>query len=360
MKIIPVQSPGQIPTNGTPESVRTAKAVAAFNKGASSFDKSAAASQQSTAQEHPVLNANAVSVEELGAIQSQVAESSDKNTEELEASEVNEESNTTPEPEKPKADPALSRQFAQLARQERALRAKVQQQAQEFKAQQDAFKAEKSAFDAKAKQYETGYVSIERFKADPLAVMAETGMSYDQLTQQLLNQQPRDPRVDATISRLEAKIKSLEEANDTNQKSYQQQQQDAYNAAVKQIQLDARNLVKSDPVAYEAISKTGSIKDVVELITETYNKDGVLLTVEEAAEQVENYLVEEGLNTVTKIDKIKNRMQMNASSNAKKAQSPTTQKQSQPMKTLTNASSSQRQLSAKERAILAFKGELKS
>jgi len=363
MKITPVGSPHQIPVSGTPESVRTAKAVAAFNKGQSSYDKPAAAKPQ--AQEHPVQDANNVSVEELGAIQAT------SNTEEIVDSTSNieaatEEGTTTTEetveevtPEAPKVDPTLSRQFAQLARQEKALRAKAQQQAQEFKAREEALKAREAALTTPVKQDLTNYISKDKFKSDPLGVLAEAGLSYDEITQQLLTQQPRDPRTEAHIARLEAKLAALEEANTTSQKTYAEQQQAQYQAAVKQIQMDAKKLVSTDP-NFETIKATGSVKDVVELITQTYDKDGVLLSVEEAAQQVEDYLVEEAMK-ITQIDKIKKRM---AASNASKPKSevktPATPGQTQPMKTLTNATSSQRQLSAKERAILAFKGQLKT
>lgn len=348
MKIVPVQGAGQVQDKSTPESVRTAKAVAAFSKGQSSYDK------PSMAQEHPVLNPNTVSVEELGAIKVQPIEETDKNVT-MESTEE-----TVETPIAPKVDPK-QQEFDKLARQERVFRAKIQQQEQALKSREAAIAAREAELTAKNTEYTSDrYVSLEDFKTDPLAVMAKTGLSYDQLTEQLLNQPQRDPRMEATIKKLEAKIQSLESANETSQKTYQEREEANYQAAVKQISQDAKALVKADPIAYEAIFKTGSVRDVVELITETYNKDGIVLSVEEAAQQVEEYLVEEGFNTVSKIDKIKKRMQANAQSAASEKTPNPTNKQSQPMKTLTNASSSQRQLSAKERAILAFKGELKS
>jgi hypothetical protein len=359
MKITPVTSPLAIAPTGTPEADRTAKAVAAFNAGKSSYDKA----PNANSLDLPVQNANKISPEELFAIKpAQSPEVIVKNAEEeaLEASEPqSEEVKEQKVEEKPKEDPALSRQFAQLARQERALRQKAQQQQAEFQKQQDAFKAQQAAFEAKMKDYETGYISKSQFKADPLSVLANEGVSYDELTQQILNQQPTDPRIKATIDRLESKIKQLEEGAENAQKSYTEQQQQAYQSAVKQIEIDAKNLVRHDP-NFETIKATGSVKDVVELITETYNKDGILLSVEEAAQEVENYLVDEAMK-VTRIGKIKKRLEeSNASANKAPQKSQAKQQQPQTMKTLTNAASSTRQLSAKERAILAFKGELKS
>lgn len=298
----------------------------------------------------PVQDQNAIAPEEMGAIQAQP-----------EVEQVEEETQVE-EPAKPVEDPALSRQFAQLARQERAIRMKAQQQEQAYKAREQALAAREAELQAQADQYKTGYISRDQLKADPFSVLNENGLTYEQLTEQLLNQTPRDPRMDATISKLEAKIRDLEAKTEDTGKQYRQQQADAYTAAVKQIESDTRTLVQNNP-EFETIKATNSVKDVVELITQTYDKDGILLTVEEAAQEVENYLMEEAMK-LTQIGKIKSRMAQNLASSGQTATSkPAGTQVKQPqqqMKTLTNAASSSRQLSARERALLAFKGELKS
>lgn len=346
MKVTPVNSPHAMITPQTSNnSSSRAKAIEMLTK-------APAAPTQGQAQEHPVANANNVSVEELSAIQStqptQTPEITDKNT----PSEAEETA-----PETPKQDPALTRQFAQLARQERALRAKAQQQDQAIKAREADLIRRESELQAKAPDL-TKYIPRERLKEDALSVLDEAGISYDELTQQIIGRQPTDPRVTATIGRLEAKIQELEEANKSSQKTYQDQQQASYQAAVKQIKMDAVALVKADP-NFETIKATNSVNDVVELITKTYDKDGILLTVEEAAQEVENYLVEEALK-LTQVQKIKARLAQNAQTGKTEQKTQPKAQQTQPMKTLTNATSSSRKLSARERAMLAFKGELKS
>lgn len=362
MKITPVNSPIAIAPQGTPEHVRTAKAVAAFNKGQSSYDKPVeAVPQQSRQPEAHSINPNSVSVEELSAIQ---APQIDKgvNNEQVAIEETQELSQ--PEEVKTKAvDPALSRQFAQLARQEKALRAKVQQQDQALKAREQALAVREAKFsEPQQPQFDASkYVSLEDFKANPLKVMAQTGLSYDELTQQLLNVSTTDPRTEALIGRLEAKIKALEDGAEDTKKSYAETQQQTYNAAVKQIEYDARDLVQMDP-NFETIKATNSVKDVVELITRTHAKTGKILSVEEACNKVEEYLVDEALK-LTRIGKIKSRLEQSSAVKVQTQKQPPKplDRQIQPgMKTLTNAASSTRQLSAKERAVLAFKGELKS
>jgi len=358
MKIIPVTGPGAVQDLSTPETVRTDRAKQAFNRGAPLRE------QPKTTAQSPVLDQNAISVEELGAIRAAPKAEIVENTEieqpqdqEVTAS-APEETKPAIEEQKPKDTPE-SRRWAQMVRQERALRAKAQQQEQSFKAREEALKAREAAIASKDQEYQQGYISKDQLKQDTLRILADSGISYDELTQQILNQSPRNPQVDSHIARLEAKIAQLEKANETNQESAKQQQQAQYDAAVKQIRQDAINLVKNDP-NFETIKATGSVRDVVELITETYNKDGIVLSVEEAAEQVENYLVEEAMK-LTRVGKIKQRLsQSNASAAKPQTQTPSSNapKQTQ-MKTLTNAAGSTRQLTVRERAIAAMEGRLK-
>jgi hypothetical protein len=346
MKVTPVAAPTDVTIASSSDS--RARAVAAFNK--------AAVAPPPAAQEHPVQNPSAVAPEEMSAVQApQVAEVTDN----VPATEVEE---SKPAAEESEADILSSKQWAQLARQERALRAKAQQQQAEFKAKEAAIAAREAALTAKDQEYKQGYISRDRLKQDTLAALAEADVSYDELTQQIVSQQPKDPRLEAHISRLEAKISQLEAANETSKTSQAEQAQQAYQSAIKQITRDATRLVESDPQTYEAISKTNSVSDVVEYIEKKYAETGEIVSVAEAAQKIEDYLVNEGVNTFSRIDKIKKRILQASETPVKpdvKTQATETQTQPQ-MKTLTNAASSTRQLSARERALLAFKGELKS
>jgi hypothetical protein len=264
---------------------------------------------------------------------------------------------TTPAVEETKEDPALSRQFAQIARQEKALRAQMQA----LKAKEAEIKAKEASLQQQPQIDTSKYISRDMLKQDALSALAEAGVSYEELTQQILNQTPTDPRMQAHIQKLEAKLAALESANEQSKQSQVEQQTQQYQAAVKQIEADVKKLVFTDP-AFEAIKASGATKDVVELITETYNQDGILLSVEEAAQQVEDYLVEQ-YTKFTSLNKIKQRLEKSQATTTQQAPSAKTpdvsQKQPQQMKTLTNTTSASRPLSARERAMLAFKGELK-
>jgi hypothetical protein len=270
-------------------------------------------------------------------------------------------STTTPEKD------SLSSQYAQLARKEKALRAKMQ----EIKAKEDAFKTREQAIEQQYSQklQESQKAWRDKLSQDPLSVMQETGLTYEQLTEKFLNApNQQDSALKSTIEELRNEIKSLRDSQEKTTKGLEESQTQAYNQAINQMKTEAKKLVFSDD-NYEMVKETNSINDVVELIEETFKKDGTLLTVEEAAQAVEDYLVEEALK-LTKIKKLQARLKTPASSGGT-AQTLKTVQQSngqteqgkqpttQTMKTLTNSVGSTRQLSARERAMLAFKGELK-
>lgn len=343
MKVIPVASPNHVATTNSSEASSKARAVAAFNA--------------AQAQETPPVDPNAISVEELSAVQPAKA-SGDVNLEVDNSTETVNSEIDKPTQVETKEDPALSRQFAQLARREKQLRLQAQKQQNDFKAKEAALVAREAAlsqtqFDPK------DYISRARLEQDALGVLESEGIAtYEGITQRAVSRQPVDPQLQAHIGKLEAKIAQLEKATEDNQKSYTQQQQQAYDAALKQIRSDVRDLVQNDP-NFETIKATNSIGDVVDLIKQTYEKDGRVLPVELAAQKVEDYLVEEATK-LTRIGKIKKRLEQSAQTERAQKPQATTKQPQQSMKTLTNANSSTRQLSAKERAILAFKGELKS
>lgn len=257
-------------------------------------------------------------------------------------------------------EPALSTQYAALARREKALRAQAQKQEQAMRARELALKAREAELaQVKAPDY-SNYIPKDQLKSNALQVLAEAGVSYEELTNQILNQGPTDPRMEAKAQALEAKLARLEQALEESQKTQKTAQEQQYTQALQQIEGQVKKLVAADP-RFEMIKATGSYKDVVDLIKLTFDKTGEILDNEEASQQVEDDLTEEA-DRFVKIDKIKKRMMSAASTQAKptQVQTPSAAPQQKPqMKTLTNSVASSRQLSAKERALLAFRGELK-
>lgn len=296
----------------------------------------------STAQTEAVRNPSKVSLEELSAIKAPTGES---RTNEAPTSTVAD----TP------AEEPLSTQYAALARREKAARARATQQATELKAAQDALAAERAALAAQKDEYSSKYVAKDAFQADPLKALTDAGLSYDQITELLLNQSntPSNPAMDRTIAQLNAKIAELEAKTTSATKLIEDRDIQARTQAVNQIKADVNKLVFTDP-NFETIKAMNQSEEVVRLIEETFDKEGVLMTVEEAAQEIENYLVEEIYNAATKSSKVKSRLQPVSAPLAQKQNPPSSNNQ---LKTLTNSVGSTRQLSARERALMAFRGE---
>jgi hypothetical protein len=342
MKITPVSSPAEVQQAQTSNnSAARERAIAMLTAQAPVSD--AVPKTESTAQKYPVSNPNQVSVEELSAIKTpaQPTEVRDNDAkEEVEA----------PAPK----DPEAEKRFQQLARQERQLRAKIQQANIQFKQREADLKAREAALQQPTAPDLSKYIPRERLQTDPLSVLEEAQVSWDELSQQVVNRQPTDPRVMNTIQQLKAQIAELKQANEKSAVTYQEQQQQQYQAAVKQIKADVHQLVQTDP-EFETVKAMNATKDVVELIEKTYAKDGVVLSVEEATKAVEDYLVEEAMK-VTQLDKIKKRMAASNASKPKPEEKTQPIQQTQQMKTLTNATSGAKKISARERAIARANG----
>lgn len=303
---------------------------------------------QTRGEQLPVRNQNQVSPEEMNAIRApqgqQLSSEAPASPEvPVEASEATAAPAKAPDP--------LSSHYARLAKNEKLLRAKAQEQ----KVREDALKAQEAALQAREQEYRSNYISKDSLKGpEALSILAEQGLTYDQLTQLALNAPSQEAReADLRYKALEAKIEELNKAQEESKKSYAEQQNAAYTQAVAQIRQETMDLVRSAPDEYEAIKATRSVGDVVKLIEQTWKRDNVLLSVEEAAREVEDYLVEEA----TKIARLK-KIQQRLAPQGVPAKAPEAPKAGQPqLRTLTNAVGSTRQLSAKERAIAVFRGE---
>lgn len=307
-----------------------------------------------------VADQNNISPEEAGALKS-------KSTETIEETPTEQRNNGTDEATTETAsteEAPLSTQYAVLARKEKALRAKIVAQEQQFKQREESLNARAAELESKSSTDLTNYISKDKLKQNALSVLAEMGIDYDQLSQQALeSQSPEAQAFKRYRQELDGELQKVREEQANTRKSFENQQQQAYQQALNQIRTETKQLVFTDP-AFETIKETGSINDVVDLIEQTFKEDGTLLTVEEAAQMVEDHLVEEALK-LSRIGKIRDKLKPVEKPTAAQSQAtgaPSEQNKTAPqqpqMKTLTNAVGSTRPLTAKERALLAFKGEL--
>lgn len=243
------------------------------------------------------------------------------------------------------AAPAVDPKIEAFARKERQIR-KMQQE----------LTREREAMTAKQKEYETNYIPKSRLTEDPMSVLTEAGVSYDKLTELLLNQPNQN---DPTIRALRAEIKALADKQNNAEKQAQEAISQQYEQAKKQIAMEAKLLVDSDP-EFETIKAEGLHEAVTELIIEAFNREGHLMDVAEAAKEVENHLVERGFK-MAQYGKVKARL---APKTEPAVTVPKVEKQSQAsIKTLTNRvsqepTSKSSEKAKRERAIAAFYGKL--
>ncbi len=225
----------------------------------------------------------------------------------------------------------LSPQFVALAKQRRALQVKERELADREK----AF-ATQSATPADA-------VALSRLKSEPLSVLLEAGVTYDQLTEAILANQNGDS---GKFREMEAKLKALEEGVD---KRFTDRETQAEQQVLAEMRREATQLI-AEGDDFEMVRETRSIPDVMRLIEQTYRKTGEVLDTREALRLVEEELVSESLK-IAQIKKVQSRL----------APPPAPAPQSQPrqMRTLTNRDTASVPLSAKARALAAFNGTLK-
>jgi hypothetical protein len=234
-----------------------------------------------------------------------------------------------------------------FARKERQLR-KMQQELQ----------AERESFKRKETEYSNGYIAKTRFNEDPLGALQDAGISYEKLTELLLqNPNSNDP----TIRALRSEINALKQSQETASKQAEEQNTVKYQAAVKQIDNEVKMLIDRD-ANFETIKQSGMADAVTQLIVDTFEAEGYVMDVLEAAKEVENHLVEEAYK-LAQLSKVQSRLKPATPEPI----APPAQKQSQSpqvtTKTLTNAVTQEAPKRSsdkerRERALAAFYGKL--
>jgi hypothetical protein len=247
-----------------------------------------------------------------------------------------------PVQEKPK-DP-MSPQFAALARKERMIREQARQ-----------IQAEKQSMQSKLDEIKTQTESQWKQKLiqNPWDAMIEAGVSPEQATQMMLNQ-PKPEEIE--LQKMRREIEALRSSQDQSKDLMKQQQDEQYKQAKKQIGTEVKLLVDSDE-AFETIKAMSAQDAVTELIEQTFLKDGHLMSVDDAAKEVEDYLIEQAFG-LAKLKKVQARLLPGAVQTAQKqnlSQKPQLNTLSNRMNPTTKPLTDRER---KQRAILAFQGKL--
>lgn len=263
---------------------------------------------------------------------------------------------TQPDPAAtPPVQEALSPQFAALAKREKAMRAReVASKAREEQLTRDY----EARLAASQREYEQNYRS--KLAQDPWGEMIAAGLSAEQATQIILNQPTPQ---DQTLRQVQEQIKALQKQNEEllnqTKNSASESQKRAEAMVLKEIDL----LVEGNE-AFETITAMGAKQAVFDLIKDTLDNDGYMMTIEDAAQEVENYLIEQTLN-YTKLKKVQAKLAPPAPDpveQTKGAQQQVTRTQQQQPQTLSQnlrQQTSAKPLSAverRQRAILVAQG----
>jgi hypothetical protein len=186
-------------------------------------------------------------------------------------------------------------------------------------------------------------VDVARIKADPLGVLREAGVSYDDLTQAILGNPQANAAVNPEIMELKEYISKLESKLD---EKFSQRDTQAEQQVLNEIKREAQMIAEKSP-EFEVVRATNSIPDVVELIHRNWKKTGEVMEVTEALALVEEDLIQQA-EPLLKLNKIQG-----------KFSPPVQQQQERQMKTLTNRDGSMPGMSRRDRAIAAANGQLK-
>lgn len=227
----------------------------------------------------------------------------------------------------------LSPQLAALARAKRALQVKEREIADR----------EKALLERSSNQ--AGAIDRARLKSDPLGVLQEAEVTYDQLTEAILAQQ--NGGYNPKVKELEEKLAALEAGFD---KKLADRETQAEQQALAEMRREATQIMAQGD-DFELVRETGGINHVMDLIERTYRKSGEVLDIREALKLVEAELVND-------YSKLANLKKLQSQLAPQPVLQPPPQQQRQ-MRTLTNRDTAAAPLSKRARALAAFAGTLK-
>lgn len=190
---------------------------------------------------------------------------------------------TPVDPAKPSDAPTRreSKAFAALSRQRKAIEAReVAYRAQVAEIE----KREQAAKDFEAKKLAA--------KTDPFSLLAEAGISYEDLTQHIVRGGKATPELLAKSveDKLEAykreQAEAAKAAHDAQDKAAQENEQ----RVISQWRNGVVDFVKQNAASYELTTAFGAESEVSRAIEEAHRQTGKLLQTKEAAELVEKHL----------------------------------------------------------------------
>jgi hypothetical protein len=235
----------------------------------------------------------------------------------------------TPEvPETPAApQERVSDRFSFLAKKE----AGIVRQRQELKSQMDAIAAQKTEMDKLRQEIDQARQRKGSYKANPLAVLEDHGLSYKELTDYILNN--NTVSTESQIKALQDKIEQQEKQRELDRQEQVKREQERHAAreteVIAEFKSEIGTFLSRQSEKYELTNLYDSADLVYDTVEEYFAKTNKVLSIPEACDLVESYLekqVEKSLAT----------KKLSARVSKQEPSSPTANKPSEPRRTLTN------------------------
>lgn len=156
---------------------------------------------------------------------------------------------------------------------------------QKVRRQEQALKADKAKLDAERAEVAQLKELKTKLAAKDYSALEAEGLTYEEYTNYKLNQGTESTPEAQAIRELQDEIKSLK----TSQEESTSKQ---YDATVGQYRNDIKALVAKDS-NYSSVKELGAEEHVLQHILDTFEQDGEVLSIEQAAQEVEDKLVED-------------------------------------------------------------------
>lgn len=242
----------------------------------------------------------------------QAYEAADKETQIKEALQGKEELPAEPEIDKnesPEED-EFKQKFTELTKREKQLRHLEQQMNDKLAALEERLQS-MDQYSEPEEEPEPELPPLEyRLKKDPLTTLKEMGLGYDKLTELALNEGKltTDMQMQLMREELEGKFGSeLQSLKKELEEREKREEEKKYEQTVQSFVEEITNYVNNED-KYEMIRANDSVDLVYSMIEDYYNETGRILDIQEAADQVEDYLVEEFERIYSKTQKIKDKL----------------------------------------------------
>lgn len=214
-----------------------------------------------------------------------------------------------PEPEKaetPKDDKFASK-FAALSRKEK----QVREQEKALNAERQRIKAMETELKRLQERLSGEDTSLKaRLKKEPLKVLEENELSFEQLSEMVLND--GNPTPQRMMEQLKAELQreyktEVEQLREQLKAKEEREEKERYAQAVDGFKAELKQLIDTND-EFELTRANQAYDLVFDVVEEYYNKTGKVLGHDEAARYVEQHLEEEA-NRILQLKKVQSKLQ---------------------------------------------------